>query len=171
MFVKRKWLDEDGFTLVELMVAVVSAALILFGIVTIFGTISEGVDETESVSTQQRSAQMILDAIAEDLRTGASIVYRDSNTAVTITDSEGNTIAYDLISGAIMKSVNAGTPDNLVVDILNQNITVDSVQFLPIAGFAKQRVQVTLVTGLGNVTDPTDYSRETHIIKVTLRNS
>jgi len=123
--------NENGFSLIELMVVMVILSIIILGLVTFF---SGGVRSWISGDNQlrsQREARMAMDMMVKEIRFGKSVT-PNSNHSITIAiPALGSDSAYSVTfswsgtDGAPLQRVVNGTPNALLADTYNVNFVVN----------------------------------------------
>ena len=97
-----------GFTLVEVLVAVVVGLLVLVGVHSIF----VGGLKTQTTTSLQmevnRKAQLAMDDLTDRLRGGSAVVEAYSD-KIVFTDQDGNNVRYWLNSGKLYRVLNAAS--------------------------------------------------------------
>lgn len=98
--IMMKWLlGSRGLTIIELMVAVALAAVIFFGLATIYMLTMDWWDRGSSLLNLQRDGSYALFEISTDIRRG-SMAEISPSTQLRIKDSSGSTIARYYLEGS-----------------------------------------------------------------------
>jgi prepilin-type N-terminal cleavage/methylation domain-containing protein len=127
--------NENGFSLIELMVVLVILSFIILGLVTFFGG---GVRSWISGNNQlrsQREARMAMDMMVKEIRFGQSVRYtftENPNDSITVdvpplgtTNAYSVTFSWSGTDGAPLQRVVSGTPNALLADIYSINFIVN----------------------------------------------
>lgn len=122
--------NENGFSLIELMVVLVILSFIILGLVTFFGG---GVRSWISGNNQlrsQREARMAMDMMVKEIRFGQSVT-KNSNYSITVdVPPLGSTAAYSVTfswsgtDGAPLQRGVSEHPNALLADIYSINFVV-----------------------------------------------
>jgi len=114
MMIKKK-IDENGFTLMELMIVVVILGLITLGATTLFGGGMRSWISGQFQLAAQRNTRIALDRMVKEIREGDSI--NDANS-----DSNTINVNYNVLGKASVNYDWNGTP--------GENLTRNSAPFL-----------------------------------------
>lgn len=118
--------NENGFSLIELMVVLVILSLIILGLVTFFGGGVRSWISGDNQLRSQREARMAMDMMAKEIRLGQSVTGSPDHHSITVNVPElGSTDAYSVTfswsgtDGDALRRVVNGTPNDLLADIYN----------------------------------------------------
>jgi prepilin-type N-terminal cleavage/methylation domain-containing protein len=94
-----KWKSSQGFTLVELMVAVALISILFFGLAGIYLLIDDSWERGSSLVNLQRDGSYALEEVATAVRMGASAIISPS-TQLTVKDVNDVTISRFYLEGS-----------------------------------------------------------------------
>jgi Tfp pilus assembly protein PilW len=140
--------DEGGFTLMELMIAGVVAAIVLLALITMYITSMQAWDRAGARLALQRNASMALDQVMFDVRHGSRVEVGGGGTSLTIirtTAAGDSTIAsYQLVGDQLRNQYGVALVDR-----------VTSLTFATPNGF-KLEAAMSLVDDLGTSAQEAD---------------
>ncbi len=114
--------NENGFSLIELMIVIVILSLLVLGLVSFFSGGARSWISGQSQLKAQREARMVMDSMVKEIREGKKVENGSAN-SVTISYpaalGKGN-VTFELINGRIKRNI---------VNILIDNIPVGGLTF------------------------------------------
>ncbi len=126
-FTKSNLTGNKGFSLLELLIYVAILAVLVVIVANTFISLSRGSGQSQARSEVDSALKFAAELIKQDIKNASAITTPasgGSSSSLTLTRG-GATIVYDVASGVLRRTVNAGAPQN----ITGSNITVSSPTF------------------------------------------
>ncbi|HET8714732.1 MAG TPA: prepilin-type N-terminal cleavage/methylation domain-containing protein, partial [Holophagaceae bacterium] len=129
-----------GFSLVELLIALVFISLLMAGMLRVYGSAIQGFQASNESAKAQRDNRTALDSISDDLESAGFFFYYAGRPAVSgISVSSGSQNPLMLLPGQTVTNKTIADPLNPSSGTASETITYDELQFLrddvlPISG-------------------------------------
>lgn len=129
-----------GFSLVELLIALVFISLLMAGMLRVYGSAIQGFQASNETAKAQRDNRAALDSISDDLESAGFFFYYAGRPAVSgISVSSGSQNPLLLFPGKTLTNKTITDPLNPSSGTTSETLTYDELQFLrddilPIAG-------------------------------------
>lgn len=114
--------SEDGFTLVELIIAVFMVGLFSMAMVGLVRFYQNSYTQNRNVSDELQNANMAMQMLIRDLRGGTGITL--SGSTVSFKDINGTAVTYQL-NGTDLKRTSGGTTSLLAQNVATLNFAFD----------------------------------------------
>ncbi|MPM29713.1 hypothetical protein SDC9_76253 [bioreactor metagenome] len=148
MQLKRNKHNQNGFTLIELVIAMALTVLLLTGLFTLLSTSLKAWSIGLSKTDIQYTARFSTDMLTRDLQFATQIIVKNPKSLDLYTNKYSITnqkITYSLDNGILYKDVNDGSPRQPLTGGNNSPVRCDlSFEDLTPAGYATKTVGITL---------------------------
>ena len=112
--------NKNGFTFIELLVALATFSLLIFALTTTATSVIKAQRKTYAIQNIQEPARYILEVINKEIRTSAlDSASGDNMPSLNITNFQGETINYQFVNNKIQRQVNGGVWQDLSPSNLN----------------------------------------------------
>lgn len=111
----------NGFTLVEMMIALTVGAAVMILILASFRSLSTSLAATEHYRSLHRAVRHAIDIMQRDIAAGSGVSACTTNSSLTLTTGSNNvSVVYNLANHVLSRKVGTGSAETLATGVVDK---------------------------------------------------